>query len=323
MENKKSFMISGGKMFIKKGFLTGPIKHKKGLALMVLLVLVLFVSLESANAYRPVVPKGKFDLTSRFSFGLETGVSGPDSMSKSGRYLDSEFEWGGNVKYFFNNTFGIGLKYHLWDHSDSFSNNGAGFYGDPFALSGDRNFNEYGKGEYNLELSKMDITLYYYFDNLTSPKVRPFIGVGATHFSADYNYNGITSPGVSSLIPGNVNTAGQPYWESLSLAPGGIASNDWKDFSLSQSDWGFHFLGGMDYMINPDFSTRFEFQYVNAEMSLNMAPDLVGTTAGSRVADDEILDLSSFYYGVGFNYFFSAPGEYNDYDEAYYDDALY
>jgi outer membrane protein W len=286
-----------------------------------LFVIFYFFILGPAFSYRPLIPLGKYDLSGRFSFGIDTGIYGPDSMSGNGKYIDTEVQWGGNLKYFFNNNFGLGLKYHLWDHSDSFHNNGAGFYNNPAASAGDKDFDEYGRGDYNLELSNMDITLYYYFDNITSPKVTPFIGAGASHFSADYRYHGSNLPGISNLVPGNVNTAGQPFWESLSLAPGGIGANDWKDFSLSQSEWGFHFTGGMDYMINPDFSTRFEFKYVSSEMSINMAPDLVGTTAGSRVSDSEILDLSGFCFNLGFNYFFSAPGSNHDYDESYYDNA--
>ncbi|PKK91676.1 MAG: hypothetical protein CVV64_03145 [Candidatus Wallbacteria bacterium HGW-Wallbacteria-1] len=267
-------------------------------------ILAAIVTIFSLSAtFAATTDHGKFDMNRRFEIGVDFGAYSPDSMSGNGNYLDSEFDWGGNMKYYFNTNFAFGLKYHVWNHDDNYPN--TGFYGSLTSALGSSAFDEYGRGSFDMDIDSFDITAYYYFNNPTNHKVRPFIGLGATHFSVDYRYTGDRTAGITLLTSGNTN-AGTVY-ESLSAAPGGIAANDWADFSVSENTWGFHAVGGVEYWPNPDFSIRGEIKYMNADLNMNMAPDRVGTTAGTRVADEENLDLSGFYYGIGFTYHFDGP----------------
>lgn len=250
---------------------------------------------------------GKFDMAQRFEIGVDFGAYSPDSIVGNGTYLDSEFEWGGQLKYYFNTNFALGLRYHIWNHDEDIPT--AGFYGDnKVSAIYNRNYDEFGRGGFDLDIDTFDITAYYYFSNPTNKKVRPFLGAGATHFSVDYGYRHDPLVAAANLITAGTTNAGT-VWDSLSSGVVGapaLATHDWADFTVSGNTWGFHVLGGVEYWPNPDFSIRGEIKYVNADIDLNMARDLVGT-AGSRVADDENLDLSGFYYGLGFTYHFDGP----------------
>jgi len=269
-------------------------------------------------ALAEVTDHGKFDMSRRFELGVDFGAYSPDSMSGNGNYLDSEFDWGGNMKYYFNTNFALGLKYHVWNHDDNFVN--TGFYGSLTAARGASTFDEYGRGNFGLDIDTFDITAYYYFNNPTNHKVRPYIGLGATHFSVDYAYTGDRTAGITLITPGNTNAG--TVFDSLTAA-GGIAANDWADFSVSENTWGFHAVGGVEYWPNPDFSIRGEIKYMNADVNMNLAPDLVGSTVGSRVADEETLDLYGLYYGIGFTYHFDGPAATGSNDYMAEEDMIY
>jgi hypothetical protein len=249
---------------------------------------------------------GQFNMAKRFEMGLDFGAYGPDSMSGNGNYLDTEFSFGGNLKYYFTPNFALGVNYHVWDHDDNFP--ATQFHGSLISGVGIGSYDEYGRGSFNLDIDTFDVTAYYYFSNPTNKKVRPYLGIGATHFSVGYSYVTDTTAGVTAITPGTAN-AGTIY-ESLNQATtlGGIASPDWASFNEDDNTWGFHVVGGIEYWPNPDFSIRGEVKYMDADVSLNMARDMVGPTVGARVHDQETLDLSGFYYGIGFTYHFDGPG---------------
>lgn len=293
-----------------------------------LLVLCFILSCSAALAENNY---GKFDMAKRFEIGLDFGAYGPDSMSGNGNYLDTEFDFGGNLKYYFNPNFALGIKYHVWEHDDNFP--ATHFHGSFISGVGTPAYDEYGRGSFNLDIDSFDVTAYYYFTNPTNKKVRPFLGIGATHFSVDYTYVTDPTAGVTAITANN-NNVGTGF-ESLSdakrLGSDGLAATasdiinaDWANFSENDNTWGFHVVGGIEYWPNPDFSIRGEVKYMDADVSLNMARDMVGPTIGARTADQEVLDLSGFYYGLGFTYHFDGPsGEYYGEDEYVEEEMIY
>lgn len=276
----------------------------------VLIIAVLAACFDPAAAWTE--PRPAYDMSQRFGVFADLGAYGPDSMSGRGTHLDTGPVWGGGIKYYFDTNFCISASYMVWDGKDDYQVKG--FYGNQGAGTGARSLDEYGRGSFELDLGRFDVTGLYYFTNPTNSKVRPFVGAGGSSFSVDYAYRGDRTAGIRRIKAGN-NNVGDTY-ESLTIAPGGISANDWTDFAISGSTWGFHVLGGVEYWPNHDFSVRAQIRYLNADLLLNMAPDLVGNVAGARVMDEELLDMSGFDYGIGFTFHFDGPqGPGPEYDD--------
>lgn len=244
-----------------------------------------------------------YDMAGRFEWGMHAGYSGVDSMSSDVRFLDSQLDWGGSIKYNFAPSLAFGLCYRMWKHDDDFPD--TGLYGSLASGPGMDNFDEYGRGSFELAMNAWDFSLFYYFGAGKSyERVKAFVMGGATLWEAQYDYS--RDPSVVAIIPGNSSTLNQ--YPSLSTVPAsasiaaGIDGHDWADFKVSGNAWGLHLGGGVEFWFDQDFSMRLEGRYFHGHMPMDMAPDLVG-----GLTDEESLDLSGWYYGVNFNYLFPLP----------------
>ncbi|PKK91675.1 MAG: hypothetical protein CVV64_03140 [Candidatus Wallbacteria bacterium HGW-Wallbacteria-1] len=245
-----------------------------------------------------------YDMAGRLEWGMHAGYSGVDSLSGDVRYLDSQLDWGGTVKYHFAPTIAIGVCYRRWNHDDDYPD--TGFYGSLASGPGMDSFDEYGRGSFELAMNGWDISLYHYFGAGKSyRRLKAFVMGGATLWEAKYEYS--RDPSVVAIIPGNQSALNR--YPSLSTVAGtasigaGIDGHDWADFKVSGNAWGAHIGGGLEFWFDQDFSVRMEGRYQHGHMPLDMAPDLV-----AGVSDQESLDLSGWYYGMGFNYHFPLPG---------------
>lgn len=244
-----------------------------------------------------------YDMAHRLEVGLHAGYLGIDSMSQDTRYVDSEFDWGGTLRYWFDDRVSAGTAYHRWSHDDDLPDTGLypGLKGGP----GSAGFDEYGRGSFRLILDVWDFSVFYNFpvSGIFRKWRAGFMG-GVSFWDANYRYFHDSS--VVPVIPGNANSGSR--FASLSLAPAtqkvaaGIDGHDWADFTVAGSTWGIHVGGGFEYWFDPDFSVKFEGRYNHGHLLMDMAPDLV-----SGLSDKESLDVSGWYYGVGFSYHFPAP----------------
>lgn len=248
-------------------------------------------------------PGDPFDMAHRLEAGMHAGYLGIDSMSRDVRFLDSELDWGGTMRYWFTGNVSAGAAYHRWYHDDDFPDTGlyTGLNGGP----GSAGFDEYGRGSFRLNLDVWDLSVFYNFPiSRLFKKWKASVMGGVSFWDGVYRY--LHDPSVVSVIPGTANSGNR--FVSLSLAPAtqkvaaGIDGHDWADFTVAGSTWGTHVGAGVEYWFDSDFSMKLEGRYNHGHLLMDMAPDLV-----TGLSDKESLDVSGWSYGAGFSYHFPVP----------------
>lgn len=254
----------------------------------------------------------------RGNFFIQGDSSGPESLSGNSSVTGDELGGGLGFGLLYDN-FRISLSGRIW--SDEIDYPASGFYGNISAGPGRSDYDEYGRGMAQFDITAMDITGRYYFSNEARPELTPFLGVGGTNFNVDYTYLSDRSAGITPVSPGNSLFLSE--YENIGGTTGdggpgmgGLSTHDWADFGCSENRWGGHLDAGIEYLLGDNFSIELFTRYYFAEVKIDMAPDLTGSIVGARTADKEILDLSGFSYFFGLNFKFNAvkPGITKDED---------
>ncbi len=221
------------------------------------------------------------DLHERFGVGANVGFYEPDMMGGTNLYTDSESIIGGHVRFFVRKNWSILAKYQHYQHDDVYKVTANTGYqlGNP----GDLDFREFGKGTFTLDIKPFNLLLNYHFAESDNPRIIPYLGVGATYMDFSYKYRRNTN--YSAVNPADANALG--------------GTQDWADFDVSEGNWGFVTVAGIEFFTNPNFSISGEIAYRSAEAELDIAPNLI-----NNAITREVIDGEGFSYTFAFTYYF-------------------